>query len=479
MDNLKQTITSIATSLTPQGIGIIRISGDDSFNIASNIFVDKNKNKININESHKIKYGFIYDNNKNEFIDEVILLPMKAPHSYTAENVIEIQCHGGVMVLKRILNLILDNGARLAEPGEFTKRAFLNGRIDLSKAESVADLINSKNEYARKASLSELKGAMSDKINEYRKIILEDIAFIEAALDDPEHIEVEGFKDTKLKTDLININKDLNHMIDNYDNGRVIKEGINTCIVGKPNVGKSSLLNTLLNEERAIVTDIAGTTRDIIKESINIKGLTLNIIDTAGIRDGENIDEVENIGIKKAKEAALNADLVLLVLDSTRPIDDEDKKIIDYFKNKKIIYILNKSDLLDNVCRGEVDEVTPLGVTSPSPVVEASCFPYAIPFSTKTHSGLTELINTIEKMFINNEIDFNNEVFISNERKLSLIKNAKNSIDNVINAINENISEDFLTIDLNDAYVSLSKVLGEEIDDDLINEIFEKFCLGK
>ena len=268
-------------------------------------------------------------------------------------------------------------------------------------------------------------------------------------------------------------------MIDNYDNGRVIKEGINTCIVGKPNVGKSSLLNTLLNEERAIVTDIAGTTRDIIKESINIKGLTLNIIDTAGIRDGENIDEVENIGIKKAKEAALNADLVLLVLDSTRPIDDEDKKIIDYFKNKKIIYILNKSDLLDNICRGEVDEVAPLGVTSPAPVVEASCFPYAIPFSTKTHAGLTEHIDTIEKMFINNEIDFNNEVFISNERKLSLIKNAKNSIDNVLNAINENISEDFLTIDLNDAYVSLSKVLGEEIDDDLINEIFEKFCMGK
>lgn len=467
IDNLKQTIVSIATSLTPQGIGIIRLSGDDSFNIANNIFVDKNKNKININESHKIKYGYIYDKNKNEFIDEVILLPMKAPHSYTAEDVIEIQCHGGVIILKRILNLILDNGARLAEPGEFTKRAFLNGRIDLSKAESVADLINSKNEYARKASLSELKGAMSDKINEYRKIILEDIAFIEAALDDPEHIEVEGFKDTKLKTDLININKDLNHMIDNYDNGRVIKEGINTCIVGKPNVGKSSLLNTLLNEERAIVTDIAGTTRDIIKESINIKGLTLNIIDTAGIRDGENIDEVENIGIKKAKEAALNADLVLLVLDSTRPIDDEDKKIIDYFKNKKIIYILNKSDLLTSTRTGELTNVH-LQVREPH-----------IYFSTKTHSGLTELIDTIEKMFINNEIDFNNEVFISNERKLSLIKNAKNSIDNVLNAINDNISEDFLTIDLNDAYVFLSKVLGEEIDDDLINEIFGKFCMGK
>ena len=467
IDNLKQTIASIATSLTPQGIGIIRISGDDSFNIANNIFVDKNKNKININESHKIKYGFIYDKNKNEFIDEVILLPMKAPHSYTAEDVIEIQCHGGVIILKRILNLILDNGARLAEPGEFTKRAFLNGRIDLSKAESVADLINSKNEYARKASLSELKGAMSDKINKYRKIILEDLAFIEAALDDPEHIEVEGFKDTKLKTDLININKDLNHMIDNYDNGRVIKEGINTCIVGKPNVGKSSLLNTLLNEERAIVTDIAGTTRDIIKESINIKGLTLNIIDTAGIRDGENIDKVENIGIKKAKEAALNADLVLLVLDSTRPIDDEDKKIIDYFKNKKIIYILNKSDLLTSTRTGELTNVH-LQVCEPH-----------IYFSTKTHSGLTELIDTIEKMFINNEIDFNNEVFISNERKLSLIKNAKNSIDNVIKAINDNISEDFLTIDLNDAYVFLSKVLGEEIDDDLINEIFGKFCMGK
>ena len=464
-ENINTTIAAIATSLTPAGIGIIRISGDEAFQIASKIFVDKNKNEININESHKIKYGFIYDKNKNEFIDEVILLPMKAPHSYTAEDVIEIQSHGSVIVLKRILNLVIENGARLAEPGEFTKRAFLNGRIDLSKAESVADLISSKNEYARKASLNELKGGMSDKINEYRKIILEDIAFIEAALDDPEHIEIADFKDDKLKSHIQNIKNELTHMIDNYDNGRVIKEGINTCIIGKPNVGKSSLLNVLLNEERAIVTDIAGTTRDVIKESINLGGITLNIIDTAGIRENkngnENIDKVESIGIEKAKQEAKNADLILYVLDATKEIDDEDKILIDELKNKKIIFILNKSDLLTS---------HPVG---------ANCVNASIYFSAKTRLGLTELTDTITQMFINNKIDFNTEIFISNERKLNLIKDAVNSLSNVEEAINSGISEDFLTIDLNDAYVSLSKVLGEEIDDDLANEIFSKFCMGK
>ena len=467
-ENINTTITAIATSLTPAGIGIIRISGDEAFHIASKIFVDKNKNEININESHKIKYGFIYDKNKNEFIDEVILLPMKAPHSYTAEDVIEIQSHGSVIVLKRILDLVVENGARLAEPGEFTKRAFLNGRIDLSKAESVADLISSKNEYARKASLNELKGGMSDKINEYRKIILEDIAFIEAALDDPEHIEIADFKDDKLKSHIHNIKNELTHMIENYDNGRVIKEGINTCIIGKPNVGKSSLLNVLLNEERAIVTDIAGTTRDVIKESINIGGITLNIIDTAGIRENKNVDKVETIGIEKAKQEAKNADLILYVLDATKEIDDEDKILIDELKNKKIIFILNKSDLLPSPHRGELSEGAPSGVTSPS-----------IYFSALTRSGLTELIDTITKMFINNEIDFNTEIFISNERKLNLIKDSVNSLSNVEEGINSGISEDFLTIDLNDAYVFLSKVLGEEIDDDLANEIFSKFCMGK
>ena len=431
-ENINTTITAIATSLTPAGIGIIRISGDEAFHIASNIFVDKNKNEIKIDESHKIKYGFIFDKNKNEFIDEVLLLPMKAPHSYTAEDVIEIQSHGSIVILKRILDLIIANGARLAEPGEFTKRAFLNGRIDLSKAESVADLINSKNEYARKASLSELKGAMSDKINEFRKIILEDIAFIEAALDDPEHIEIADFKNDKLKTHINNIKNDLTHMIDNYDNGRVIKEGINTCIIGKPNVGKSSLLNVLLNEERAIVTDIAGTTRDVIKESINLGGITLNIIDTAGIRENkngnENIDKVESIGIEKAKQEAKNADLILYVLDATKEIDDEDKKLINGLKNKKIIFILNKSDLLPSprrgeheLCRGELSEGAPSGVTSSF-----------IHFSALTRSGLTELIDTITQMFINNEIDFNTEIFISNERKLNLIKDAVKSLSNVV-----------------------------------------------
>ena len=460
VNNFEDTICAISTALTPSGVGIIRVSGDNSKKFVSSIFVDKNKNYIDLNKSHKIYFGYIFDKKNNEFLDEVLVLTMFAPHSYTAEDVIEIQTHGSPLVLKKVLSLLIDLGCRIAEPGEFTKRAFLNGRIDLSKAESVSDIIMSKNNYALKASFNQLKGNLSDKLNIFRNDILSSIAFIEACLDDPEHMSVEGYKPT-LKTTCENIIKELDNIINNYDNGRMIKEGINTVILGKPNVGKSSLLNTLLNEERAIVTDIAGTTRDTIKESINLNGLTLNIIDTAGIRNEKDIDRVERIGIDRAKEEAGKADLIILVLDSSKDFDKDDEELIGLCKslNKKTITLLNKADLVNDL--GEL------------------CEPHTIKFSTKTKAGLHELTTTIETLFLNKELDFNNEIFISNERQLQSIKKAKTSIQNVLSSISNNMPEDLLTIDLNDAYTHLSQVLGIEINDDVVNEIFSKFCMGK
>ena len=500
MFNSDDTICAIATSLTPSGIGIIRVSGKEAIDIVSNIFVNSKKEKINISESHKIKYGYIFDKKNNNFVDEVLVMTFIAPHSYTTENVIEIQSHGSTIVLKNILTLLTENGARLAEPGEFTKRAFLNGRIDLSKAESVADIITSKNNYALKASFNQLKGNLSEKINDFRNKILESTAYIEACLDDPEHMSLDGYKE-KLKNDIENIIIELDIIIKNYDNGRIIKEGVNTVILGKPNVGKSSLLNTLLNEDRAIVTDIAGTTRDTIKESINLNGITLNIIDTAGIRAENNIDSVEKIGIEKAKKEAELADLIILVLDNSRELDKDDETLINLCStlNKKTITLLNKSDIVAHTVRGNdahtvrgnnahtvCGETIGANLCEPASVGADIIRPRMgelreplIAFSTKTKEGLTKLTNTIEKMFINNELDFNNEIFISNERQLSLIKKANNSLSNVISSIDNNMPEDLLTIDLSDAYTYLSQVLGIEIDDDLVDEIFSKFCMGK
>lgn len=477
------TICAIATALSPSGVGIIRVSGDKSVSIVSSIFTDKNKHFLDIKKTHNIYYGFIYDEDKDNFIDEVLVLTMLKPKSYTTEDVVEIQCHGGILVLKNILSLLVIKGARIAEPGEFTKRAFLNGRIDLSKAESVADIIASKNNYALKASFNQLKGNLSDKINNFRERVLESTAFIEACLDDPEHMSLDGFK-PKLKNDCENIISELDTIIKNYDNGRIIKEGINTVIIGKPNVGKSSLLNTLLNEDRAIVTDIAGTTRDTIKENINLNGITLNIIDTAGIRNENNIDTVEKIGIEKAKNEAKNADLIILVLDASKPLDKNDEDLISFCKtiNKKFITLLNKTDL----CTGEATRMgeqdsntTRMGeqVSNATRMGEL-CEPL-VSFSTKTKFGLPELTTTIEKMFINKELDFNNEIFISNERQLQSIKNAKTSLSNVLASIENNMPEDLLTIDLSDSYTHLSQVLGIEVTDDVINEIFSKFCMGK
>ena len=461
------TIAAISTSLTTQGIGIIRISGDKSFDIAKNILTNKNKNEISIVD-HQIKYAFIYDKTKNIFLDEVIVLPMKAPKTYTKEDIIELQCHGGIKVVENILELVLKNGARLAEPGEFTKRAFLNGRIDLTEAESVADIIIAKNNFATAAAMTGIKGNIKNKIINIKNQILEEIARIEAALDDPEHLSLDGYK-IELKNKIENTLKQLEKIIEDSQNGKILKDGINTVIIGQPNVGKSSLLNLLYGEERAIVTDIEGTTRDTIKETINLNGLTLNIIDTAGIRDKNKTDKIEQIGIDKALKEAKNSDLIIFVTDIEKYINndkkfiEEDKKLFDEIKNlnKPIIKIYNKNDLSDN--------------NSKNIKIEND----SILFSTKTFDGYELLKQTIKNLFMKNKIDFNTEIILTNERQINSMRKCFDSLQNVLNAINDDISEDFLTIDLNDAYVHLANILGEEINDDVVNEIFSKFCMGK
>ena len=457
---IKDTIAAIATAMSSSGIGIVRMSGPDSFDIIDKIFQPKKAGKKLSNEKgYSLHYGFIKDG--EDFIDEVLVLAMRGPHSYTAEDTIEIDCHGGIFVVKKILETVIKYGARVAEPGEFTKRAFLNGRIDLSQAEAVIDVINAKNEMALKSSLSQLKGSVHTKIVSLREDIIYEIAFIESALDDPEHISLDEYPE-KLLSKIQNINQNLKKLLASCDNGRIMKEGIQTVIVGKPNAGKSSLMNVLVGEERAIVTDIAGTTRDIIEEHISLNGISLNIIDTAGIRNTEDI--VENIGVSKAKDYAENADLILYVVDGTKEMDEADKEIWPILENKKVIILLNKSDL-DNILTKEELE-------------EKFNFP-VIPISAKEETGINILEDTLKDLFFQGELSFNDEIYITNMRHKEAIQNAYDSMKLVEGSILDGMPEDFFSIDLMNAYKSLGIVIGEEIEDDLANEIFSKFCMGK
>lgn len=457
---IKDTIAAIATAMSSSGIGIVRMSGPDSFEIIDKIFNPKKAGKKLSNEKgYSLHYGFIKDG--EDLIDEVLVLAMRGPHSYTAEDTIEIDCHGGVYVVKKILETVIKYGARVADPGEFTKRAFLNGRIDLSQAEAVIDVINAKNEMALKSSLSQLKGSVHTKIVSLREDILYEIAFIESALDDPEHISLDEYPDTLLPK-VQKINQDLKKLLASCDNGKFLKEGIQTVIVGKPNAGKSSLMNVLVGEERAIVTDIAGTTRDIIEEHISLNGVSLNIIDTAGIRNTEDI--VENIGVSKAKDYAEKADLILYVVDGTKEMDEADEEIWPILENKKVIILLNKSDL-DNILTKEQLE-------------ERFDFP-VISISAKEETGITILEDTLKEMFFQGELSFNDEIYITNMRHKEAIKNAYDSMQLVEGSILDGMPEDFFSIDLMNAYKALGIVIGEEIEDDLANEIFSKFCMGK
>ena len=457
------TIAAIATAMTNSGIGIIRISGEDAFTVIDRIYQSKNgKKKLSEEKSHTVHYGYIVDDTKeNKIIDEVMVLIMRAPNTYTREDTVEIDCHGGVLVMQKILDTVVCHGARPAEPGEFTKRAFLNGRIDLTQAESVMDVISSKNEFALKSSISQLQGSLQKEIKELREKIIYEIAFIESALDDPEHINIDGYGQ-KLKTVAEECKERIEHLLDTADNGKILKEGLDTVIVGKPNAGKSSLMNVLLKKERAIVTDIAGTTRDVLEEQMNLNGITLNIIDTAGIRDTEDI--VEKIGVDKAKDYLVNADLIIYVVDSSTPLDENDEKIMEMIKDRTALVLLNKSDL-DTVTTEEM--------------IASHLDQKIIKVSMKENQGVDELENAIKELFFHGKVELNDEVYITNARHKAALSNAKDSLNMVLDSIAMEMPEDFYSIDLMNTYEELGNILGESLGEDLVNEIFSKFCTGK
>lgn len=456
----QDTIAAIATGTTNAGISIIRISGTEAFAIADKLFVSqKDKKLLSTAKTHTLHYGKIMDG--EVMVDEVLVSVMRAPNTYTTEDVVEINCHGGIIVTKKILSLVLEHGVRIAEPGEFTKRAFLNGRIDLSQAEAVIDLIHATNEQAVKNSARQLSGNLCRKINEIRSSVLRDTAFIEAALDDPEHISLDGFTET-LKEHTQNNLTEIGHLLKNAEDGKIIKEGIRTVILGKPNAGKSTLMNVLVGEERAIVTDIPGTTRDTLEELIQIKGIVLRIIDTAGIRHTQ--DTVEKIGVMRAKSEAEAADFVIYVADASKKLDENDEAVISMIKEKKAIVLLNKSDLSMQVTKEELERKTGKQV---------------ILISAKEETGIDTFAKVVETMFYSGLIDKKEEIFITNLRHKQALQEAKESLTKVMESLKLDMPEDFYSIDLMNAYRMLGEIIGESVDEDLIDTIFKDFCMGK
>lgn len=454
------TIAAISTAMSASGIGIVRISGENAMDVIAKIYRSKNgKKDIRTVVSHTIHYGFIYDG--EEVVDEVLVMIMRGPHTYTGEDTVEIDCHGGVYAMKRVLETVLKNGAVIAEPGEFTKRAFLNGRLDLSQAEAVMDVIQAKNSMALKSSVEQLKGSVQRAVKEIRARLLHQIAYIETALDDPEHFDLTGYPQ-ELQKIVEKESENISELLKTADDGRMIQEGIKTVILGKPNAGKSSLLNFLVGEDRAIVTEIAGTTRDILEEYISLNGITLRVIDTAGIRETEDV--VEKIGVGKAKQMAEDADLILYVVDSSLPLDDNDREIMELLSGRKSIVIYNKTDLEAAV------DIEELKAKTGSPV---------IPVSVVEETGISQLEDEIKRMFFHGELSFNDEVYITNARHKAALEEAKESLKLVMDSIAMGMSEDFFSIDLMNAYESLGRIVGESVGEDLVNEIFSKFCVGK
>ena len=463
--NTDDTIAAISTAMGTGGIGIIRISGNDAFKITEKIFKNKS-GKISDFKSHTIHYGHITDNkgtdDKEEIVDEVLVSVMKSPNTYTREDIVEINCHGGIKSTEKVLECVLKNGARMAEPGEFTKRAFFNGRIDLSQAEAVIDIINSKNDMAHKAAVSRLDGKLSRKVKKCRENILLMLAHIEAAIDYPEHDD-EMMTYDMIEKGCYDIKEEINRLLDTADTGKIIREGINTVILGRPNVGKSSLLNYLIDEERAIVTDIPGTTRDIIKEYININGIKLNIIDTAGIR--ETNDEIEKMGVEKSKNYAKDAELIFMMIDGSNELSTEDREILESVKDKKKIIIVNKCDLEKKADIKEIENYADKK--------------YIVEMSVKEDIGTDRLYEIIKDMFFEGKLSGNDDIFISSERnKQSLLKAVK-YIDNVVETVENRMPEDFISMDLTEAYSALGEITGESLEEDIIDKIFSEFCLGK
>ena len=491
---ITDTIAAISTALSDSGIGIIRVSGSEALSSVNRIFVNaKYERKLLGYKTHTIHYGYIVDYDyickyddlhanidfsegklsedvRNHILDEVMVSVMKGPHSFTKEDVVEINCHGGVMMVKKILENVIKTGVRVAEPGEFTKRAFLNGRIDLSEAEAVMDIIHSKSEFALKNSVKQLKGSLSQKIKELRSKLIYEIAYIESALDDPEHYDLTEYPE-ELRKKILLIQDDIAKLIDSFENGKVWSEGINTVIVGKPNAGKSSLLNAIVGTDRAIVTDIPGTTRDTIEENVMFQGINLHMIDTAGIRNTE--DTVEKIGVQKSIDRIEDADLVLYVVDSSVPLSEEDMDIMNLVKNRKCIVLLNKNDLEQIVSENVIREMFSN--------IDANAFEnvHIISSSTMKENGMVAFSKLLSDLFINGYVKMNDEVVITNIRHKEALMASEESLQKVLESIDMCMPEDFFSIDLMSAYSSLGYIIGEEVGDDLVQEIFTKFCMGK
>lgn len=458
--NNYDTIAAVATGTTNAGISIIRISGTNAISVADAVFVSKKNNKKLADvKTHTLHYGVIMDG--EAMVDEALVSVMKAPNTYTTEDIVEINCHGGMIVTKKILELVLSQGARIAEPGEFTKRAFLNGRIDLSQAEAVIDLIHATNEQAVKNSVRQLNGNLCRKIKEIRDLVLRDTAFIEAALDDPEHISLDGFTESLREHTESNLKK-INELLKNAEDGKIIKEGIRTVILGKPNAGKSTLMNVLVGEERAIVTDIPGTTRDTLEELIQVKGIVLRIIDTAGIRHTQDV--VEKIGVERAKTEAEGADFVIYVADASRELDENDEAVISMIREKKAVVLLNKSDLVMKITKEELEEKTGKKVFL---------------ISAKEETGISAFAEEVEAMFYHGFLDKKEDVFITNLRHKQALSEAKESLEKVLESLSLTMPEDFYSIDLMNAYQRLGEIIGEAVDEDLVDTIFKEFCMGK
>lgn len=460
---IDDTIAAVATPMSPGGIGIIRISGENAIEAVDKIFISKKKNKKLINvPSHTLHYGYIIDPRNQQTVDEVLVSVMRGPGSFTREDVVEINAHGGIIVIQKLLRLVLSEGVRLAEPGEFTKRAFLNGRIDLSQAEAVIDIINSSTEMALDASVNQLKGSVSHKISEIKNLSLQLIAHIEASIDYPEY-DIEALSDENILEQIKIIQQKIMYLLKSYDDGKRIKEGIRTVIIGKPNVGKSSLLNALLKEQRAIVTDQPGTTRDVLEEYMNIHGVPLRLMDTAGIRDTE--DFVEKIGVGRSMDKIEEADLILFMVDASSDLTSEDYKIIDLIRDKNVILLMNKIDLDVKVQAEDLKKLINDQIV--------------VPLSVKTENGMDVLENHIKELFMLGNINFNDYVYITNVRHKNALEKAMKSIEEVINSLSIGMAEDFLSIDLKNVYEAICEITGDSVKEDLIHQIFSQFCLGK
>ena len=453
------TVAAVATAMGEGGIGIVRISGERALEILNKVFCSVKKSPV---ENRKLTYGFVEDNFTGEKIDEVMAVYMKAPHSYTAEDVVEIQCHGSIVSLRKILALVLKNGARLAEPGEFTKRAFLNGRLDLSQAEAVIDLIKAKSDKTFDVALSQLEGSFSKKIKEIRADLVDILVNITVNIDYPdEDIEVITYEN--LISGLAAVKTKVDSMLATADTGRILREGLNIAIIGKPNVGKSSLMNALLRETRAIVTEIPGTTRDTIEEALTIRNIPVKLTDTAGIRHTDDV--IEKIGIEKSKESFNKADLIIFMVDNARPLDDEDREIIEYIGDRKVIVIINKTDLESRLNRNEIEEKLPGAI-----IIEAA---------VAKDQGISILEDEIEKLVFDGRVKQNDSMMVTNVRHKALLEEASSALKDASSMAEAGEALEFIEIDVNRAYEALGEIIGEAVNEDIINEVFARFCLGK